>query len=98
MPDHGRIEKANQRYAAAGHRVQTAIAAMPDHPNQTPKHLRTGVDMSKSDQAGLAKLLMDKGLFTLEEYIEAMANQAEIEADQYEHELSIKHGINITTL
>lgn len=37
-----------------------------------PKHMRTGVDLSKSDQMGLAALLIDKGVFTLEEYSEYM--------------------------
>jgi hypothetical protein len=36
------------------------------------KHLRTGIDASKADQQGLATLLINKGVFTLEEYIEHM--------------------------
>lgn len=71
---------------------------MPDHKNQTPKHLRVGIDMSKSDLGGMAKLLIDKGVFTLVEYTKAMADQAEIEADQYETELSIRFGINFKKL
>jgi hypothetical protein len=98
MSDEADLIRDQERYAAAAHRVQTAIAAVPDHPNQTPKHLRVGVDMSKSDQAGLAKLLIDKGVFTMAEYIKALADQAEIEADQYETELSIRFGTNIKTL
>lgn len=35
-----------------------------------PKHMRVGVDLSKSDTMGLASLLIDKGVFTLEEYTE----------------------------
>lgn len=97
-PDQGFLEKERARYERAAHRVQTAVAAVPQHPNQTPKHMRTGIDMSKSDLGGMAKLLIDKGVFTLEEYSTALADQAEIEADTYENELSVRFGINVTTV
>lgn len=96
--DHGKIEQLNQRYTLAAHRVQTALAAMPAHENMTPKHMRTGIDMSKADLAGLATLLIEKKLFTLEEYIGALAVSAEAEADRYEDELSSLFGRNIKTL
>ena len=95
MGDQGRLEKLKQRYEAAAHRVQSCIAAVPDHPNQTPKHLRVGVDMSKSDMGGLASLLIDKGVFTEEEYLEAITAAAEREAEAYETELSVRFGINV---
>jgi hypothetical protein len=98
MSDEAELVRQRERYEAAAHRVQTAIAAMPGHGNQTPKHMRVGIDMSKSDQAGLARLLIDKGLFTMAEYVTAMADQAEIEADRYEDELSARTGINIKTI
>lgn len=98
MTDKAHIIRESERYERAAHRVQTAIAAVPSHPNQTPKHMRTGIDMSKSDLAGLSKLLMDKGLFTLEEYLTAIADQAEIEASNYEDELSSRFGKNISTI
>jgi hypothetical protein len=96
--DHGRRAKANQRYANAGHRVQTAIAFSPDRPADPYKDLRTGLDLSKADMAGLATLLIEKGLFTLEEYLDAIAHSAEQEADTKETELSVRHGINVKTV
>ncbi|WP_395175103.1 hypothetical protein [Roseibium alexandrii] len=98
MSTEAELIRERERYEQAAHRVQSAIAAIPQHPNQTPKHLRVGVDMGKSDQAGLAKLLIDKGVITMTEYFKAMADQAEIEAEQYETELSVQFGINIKTL
>lgn len=95
--DHGRIEKADQRYYAAAHRIQTAVAFNPDLTPCQPKHMRVGIDMSKSDQAGLAQLLIDKGVFTLEEYHEAVATSAEQEAESREHDLSARYGINLRT-
>lgn len=98
MTDNGRQEKAQERYQRAAHRVQTAIAAMPGHPNQQTKHLRVGIDMSKADMAGLVELLIAKGVFTTEEYFEALATSAEREADAYAGELSDHLGVKVTTV
>lgn len=95
--DQAHIARETERYEREAHRVQTAIAAVPEHPNMTPKHMRVGIDMSKSDLAGLAKLLIDKGVITMGEYVTALADQAKIEADQYEDEVSIRFGKNIRT-
>jgi hypothetical protein len=61
-------------YVQAAHGVQTAIAFDMENGGTatTPKHLRVGVDMSKSDMLGLAMLLISKGVITQEEYIEHM--------------------------
>lgn len=95
--DAGRIARAVERYYAAAHRVQTAVAFNPDRPRDQYKDLRVGVDLSKSDAEGLVTLLIAKGLFTKEEYIEAIADSAEREASRMESELSVRHGINVTT-
>jgi hypothetical protein len=61
-------------YAESAHRVQTAIAMLMEHDKSykatTPKHLRVDIDMSKSDMSGLVRLLISKGIFTEDEYIE----------------------------
>jgi hypothetical protein len=59
-------------YDQAAHGVQTAIAYVMENGGTptTPKHLRVGVDMSKADMMGLATLLISKGVFTPEEYVE----------------------------
>jgi hypothetical protein len=73
---------------AAGHRIQTAIALLisadADYQAAAPKHLRVGVDTSKSDMKGLADLLIEKGVFTKDEYIAAITVACEEEADGYE--------------
>lgn len=96
--DYGRRAKATERYTRAAHRVQTAIAFHPDRPRDEYKDLRVGCDMSKADAAGLATLLIAKGVFTMEEYLEAVADSAEREADDKETELSVRHGINVRTV
>lgn len=81
----------NDRYTAAGHRIQTSIGTLilldPKYRAVEPKHMRTGLDLSKSDMCGLARLLIEKGLFTEDEYIEALTKAAEDEADRYEKEV-----------
>lgn len=68
-------------YEEAMHGVQSAIRhrmaldGVPDSiANErgltSRKHMRVGVEMSKSDAAGFARLLIDKGIFTLDEYVE----------------------------
>jgi hypothetical protein len=83
-------------YRDHAHRVQTAIAGLlartPDLPRCNPKHLRTGIDLTKADMAGLATLLIEKGVFTQDEYIAAITRSAEIEADSYEQELQEAYG------
>lgn len=66
-------------YAEAAHGVQSVkaselagIGGIEGQSKFEPKHMRVGIDLSKSDQMGLASLLMDKGVFTMEEYQEYM--------------------------
>jgi hypothetical protein len=97
MEDKGKIAKDAERYERAAHRVQSAIAFHPDRPRDQYKDLRTGLDLSKSDLGGLATLLIEKGLITKAEYIAAVADAAEREAEAKEHELSVRFGINVGT-
>lgn len=82
-----------ERYRQAAHAVQTGIAFAPDKTDQTPKHLRVGVDLSKSDMSGLIWLLMEKKLFTRLEYFTAIADAAEVEAESRAAAI----GPNVTT-
>lgn len=61
-------------YLDAAHGVQSAVALRisQDPAEANSKHLRVGIDLSKAEQAGLARLLIDKGLFTITEYEEYM--------------------------
>ena len=89
-----------ERYHLAAHKVQSAIAVLMSLPGgydaTSPKHMRTGVDMSKADQAGLATLLIAKGVFTKDEYLEAVADSAELEAERFEKQVSEKLGYPVT--
>jgi hypothetical protein len=51
-----------------------------------PKHMRGGVDMTKADIGGLAMLLIVKGVFTADEYAEALRLAANTELAMREAE------------
>jgi hypothetical protein len=96
-----RTEKAVQRYrdaAHAAHAVQSGVALEMNYlPEPThPKHLRTGLNMAMSDHAGLVRLLIAKGILTEEEYLEAIADQAEVEKAVYEERMSERLGKKVT--
>lgn len=88
-------------YNRQAHRVQTAIAVLmqqDDHAFVETKHLRTGIDMTKSDHGGLVTLLIAKGVFTLEEYLAALTEAAKREADAYEKVVqAVVSNRNVTT-
>lgn len=95
-----KIEKLRERYLAAAHAVQTGIGALMAHaerygnrlPRCEPKHLRAGIDLSKSDLGGLATLLIEKGVFTEAEYTAALTTAAETEATNYTNEVRLALG------
>ena len=82
------------RYRIAAHAVQSGVAAKKDKSDWQPKHLRVGINLTKAEQAGLATLLMEKGLFTREEYAKAMADAVEKEVAMYEQELNAELGVD----
>ena len=93
-----RIEAAARRYDAAAHAVQSGIALKLElDPKNfgTPKDLRVGVDSSMSSHAGLVSLLMEKGVFTHEEYVEAMADAMEREQAMWENILTRETGVQV---
>lgn len=83
------LEEDRQRYMNAAHAVQTAIAFTMG-PETEPKHLRVGIDLTKSDQGALATLLIEKGVITEAEYFKALADAMEREKTMRETELGVK--------
>lgn len=90
------------RITTATHAIQTGvkmtldidIAAGKDIPHLL-KHIRTGIDANFATGLGLAELLISKGVFTLEEYLEFVAEAYEKEVARYEAELSKRMGANV---
>ena len=80
-------------YYDAAHGVQSVKAFELNGAEETHKrkyeikHIRTGIDMTKAEMFGLATLLMDKGVFTPEEYAEylRLAMNTELAREQELH-------------
>jgi hypothetical protein len=79
------------RYYAAVHAMQSGVAA--EHAagsnDGSPKHLRTGVNSAQVGNAALARLLIDKGVITMDEYEAAQAAEMEAEQQRYEQRLGV---------
>lgn len=87
------------RYTAAGHAMQSGVLhLMAVTDSHTPKHLRVGVNTAHADLASLAKLMLDKGVFTEEEYLTALAEGMEAEKARYEAEISRRTGNPVTLI
>lgn len=82
------------RREAAAHRMQTGVAF--EHGrgsgDGSPKHLRVGVNTALVDHGALAKILIDKGIITEEEYLEAIVLGMEAEADHYAKRINDELG------
>lgn len=86
------IESAERRYSEAAHAMQSGVAHEMNtnhlHPERDPatqpKHLRVGVNSALVNDAALAKLLIAKGIITLQEYMIAVADEMEEEVQRYE--------------
>lgn len=90
----------NERYQAAAHAMQTGVAYRIEYDprHATPKDLRVGVNSAHVSIGALAKLLIDKGVITLDEYTAANADQMETEAATYQAWLQDRLGGNGTTV
>ena len=58
--------------------------------------IRARITERQMEQAALARLLIAKGIFTEEQYIEVLAKEAEKEKATYERELRQHYGAKIT--
>lgn len=89
---------ADERYAAACHAMQSGVAMEMSHrPQPTePKHLRVGVNSALVETGALAKILIDAGIISEEQYREALADAMEREQARYETYLSQLVGTRVT--
>lgn len=94
------LDEARDRYLAALHAMQSGVAMEMnyDPASTTPKHLRVGVNSAMSDTGALAKLLVDKGVITEQEYYTAVADGMERERDRYTRRVQDYLGPNGPTI
>jgi hypothetical protein len=79
-------KELRRKYTELGHAVQSGIAfcMAVGWKGADPKHLRVGIDTQKSDHGALVKLLLEKGVFTEEEYAAALLEGLEQEIAGYQ--------------
>jgi len=77
-----------ERYLAAYHAMQSGVAFEMNYPERIsatkPKHLRVGINGALVQDAAIVKLLIDKGIFTMEEYWKSVADEMDAEVARYE--------------
>lgn len=73
-----------------GHAIQSGVAMEMElgSKDTEPKHLRVGVNLAMAQHSALTKLLIEKGLFTEEEYFDAQITLMKVEVAMYEKRLS----------
>lgn len=80
-----------ERYLSAVHAMQTGVALDQSRGSNdgTPKHLRVGINSALCDHAALVRLLIERGLFTQDQYTKAIADEMEQEKQRYEERLGV---------
>lgn len=85
-------------YERLAHAVQTGVMyeLERDPHSGTPKHLRVGINTVKADLGAMTRLLIDKGVISMDEAFGYMLDGLREEVKMYERSLSTKYGITVT--
>lgn len=78
------------RYTSALHAMQSGVKVLQElglSEECSPKHLRIGVNSALIESGVLAKLLMNKGIITENEYLRTLAELTEADVLTYEKRL-----------
>ena len=100
MTEEERLLEHTVRYQKACHAMQSGVAMEMQIGGRAhePKHLRVGVNSAMVEGSALVQLLIEKGLFTKEEWARALAVSMENEVRSYEARLSQSLGGQKITL
>jgi hypothetical protein len=99
-----RVKAAAREYEAFAHAMQTGVAySDPDQfggergtVSNTLKHLRVGVNSAMVDHSALASLLIEKGIITKLEYVEALRDAMRAEVERYTVLVAERLGTPVT--
>ncbi|QLE42242.1 hypothetical protein FD723_18660 [Nostoc sp. C052] len=88
------IDELRLEYHALAHAMQSGVAMKMNYePGETtPKHLRVGVNSTMVETGALAALLIAKGVFTEEEYYQALVQSMQNEVNLYKEWLRERLG------
>lgn len=88
----------NLSYNDACHAMQTGVAIEMESgtlKETEPKHLRVGVNSLMVDNTAMARLLVKKGLITMDEYLEEVRLEMNREVDAYEDRIRARVGPSV---
>lgn len=85
-----------EEHQAMMHAMQSGVAMEMGLSPEHPKHFRVGINAAMRDHASLAGLLMNKGVFTYDEYLQALVDGMREEVRRYEAHLARKLGAPVT--
>lgn len=79
----------SRSYLEAAHAMMSGVAAKMNYDSKDvePKHLRTGINSAMVSDAAIVRLLIKKGIFTLEEFEAELTDEMNREVERYEEEL-----------
>lgn len=87
------IEELRAKYMSLAHAMQSGVEMKRSFSKECePKHLRVGINSAMVGNGALVQLLIKKGVFTEEEYMEELVAAMEREVKAYEQELSEAYG------
>ena len=89
-----RVEELTVQYADLLHAMQSGVKFSQDKTDQKPKHLRVGVNAALVDHGAVVRLLIEKGVFTEEEYLEALVAGMQDEVTKYRLAIGKERGID----
>lgn len=98
--DDEQLKALHEEIARLAHAMQSGVATEIAHDMNnaaaTPKHLRVGVNSAMVEHGALVKLLIDKGVIDLGEYVVELRDAMKREVEMYERRLSERIGAHIT--
>lgn len=86
-----------ERYFAAQHAMQCGVKVLMNLPcsDLSAASLRIGINTALCDSASLARLLIQKGLITKDEYEKAIADGMEQEVERYKKNFKEYTGLDV---
>lgn len=100
MEENPVIIALQNRYLKVMHAVQTGISykIQAGETEHSPKHLRVGVNSAMINNAAMVKILVEKGIFTYEDYWNKIIDEAEAEVKRYEEWIEQTTGAKVTLM
>jgi len=90
------FDSDEERYLSALHGMQSGVAYEMNYEDTKsaaePKHLRVGINSAMVSQVAIVKLLVTKGIITMDEVYKTLADEMEEEVKRYEDRANERIG------